>query len=103
MFIWVNGLKVGYSQGSKIPIEWDITKYLQKGENSLAVEVYRWRDGSYLECQYFWRISGAPLLRFAALHNPIEDFDQVWNWPEANTRKRGLFGLVGDSFYSFYG
>ncbi|MDE5416710.1 DUF4981 domain-containing protein [Labilibaculum sp. DW002] len=58
MYIWVNGKKVGYSQGSKTPAEWDITKYLEKGENVLALEVYRWSDGSYLECQDFWRISG---------------------------------------------
>ncbi|MCY1634331.1 glycoside hydrolase family 2 TIM barrel-domain containing protein [Marinifilum sp. D737] len=58
MYLWVNGKKVGYSQGSKTPAEWDITKYLKKGENILAVEVYRWSDGSYLECQDFWRISG---------------------------------------------
>lgn len=58
MYLWVNGKKVGYSQGSKTPAEWDITKYLKKGENVLAAEVYRWSDGSYLECQDFWRISG---------------------------------------------
>lgn len=58
MYLWVNGEKVGYSQGSKLPAEFNITKYLKKGENSIAVEVYRWSDGSYLECQDFWRISG---------------------------------------------
>jgi len=57
-YIWINGKKVGYSQGSKTEAEWDITKYLQAGDNTLAVEVYRWSDGSYLECQDFWRISG---------------------------------------------
>lgn len=57
-YLWINGKKVGYSQGSKIPAEWDITEYLVKGENVLAAEVYRWSDGSYLECQDFWRISG---------------------------------------------
>jgi beta-galactosidase len=57
-YLWVNGQKVGYSQGSKTPAEWDITKYLKKGENIIAAEVYRWSDGSYLECQDFWRISG---------------------------------------------
>ncbi len=57
-YIWINGQKVGYSQGSKTEAEWDITKYLQKGENTVAIEVYRWSDGSYLECQDFWRISG---------------------------------------------
>ena len=58
MYLWINGKKVGYSQGSKTPAEWDITEFLIPGENILAVEVYRWSDGSYLECQDFWRISG---------------------------------------------
>ncbi len=57
-YLWVNGQKVGYSQGSKLPAEFDITKYLVKGENIVAAEIYRWSDGSYLECQDFWRISG---------------------------------------------
>jgi len=57
-YIYVNGEKVGYSQGSKTPAEFDITKYVKPGENILALEVYRWSVGSYLECQDFWRISG---------------------------------------------
>ncbi len=57
-YLWINGQKVGYTQGSKTPSEWDITKYLETGKNKLALEVYRWSDGSYLECQDFWRISG---------------------------------------------
>ena len=58
MYVWVNGEEVGYSQGSKLPAEFDITHYLRDGENVIAMEVYRWSDGSYLECQDFWRISG---------------------------------------------
>ena len=58
MYVWVNGKKVGYSQGSMTPAEFDITPYLQKGNNTLAVEVYQWSDGSYLEDQDFWRLSG---------------------------------------------
>jgi beta-galactosidase len=57
-YLWINGEKVGYTQGSKTPSEWDITKYLKKGQNELALEVYRWSDGSFLECQDFWRLSG---------------------------------------------
>lgn len=57
-YLWVNGVKVGYSQDSKLPAEFNITSYLHEGSNLLAVEVYRWSDGSYLECQDFWRISG---------------------------------------------
>lgn len=58
MYVWVNGEKVGYSEVTKSPAEFDITKYARKGINSLAVEVYRWSDGSYLEDQDFWRLSG---------------------------------------------
>lgn len=57
-YLWVNGEKVGYSQGSKLPAEFDITEFVRPGENLIAAEVYRWSDGSYLECQDFWRISG---------------------------------------------
>ena len=57
-FIWVNGQKVGYSEDSKLGAEFDITKYVKPGENLVALQVYRWSDGSYLECQDMWRISG---------------------------------------------
>ncbi|MBD0833779.1 glycoside hydrolase family 2 TIM barrel-domain containing protein, partial [Aestuariibaculum sediminum] len=57
-YIWINGEKVGYSQGSKLPAEFNITNYVTPGNNSIALEVYRWSDASYLECQDFWRISG---------------------------------------------
>jgi len=57
-YIWINGKKVGYSQGSRTPAEFNITGFLKKGSNILAVEVYRWSDGSYMEDQDFWRLSG---------------------------------------------
>lgn len=57
-YLWVNGEKVGYSQDSKLPAEFKITSFLKAGKNLIALEVYRWSDGSYLECQDFWRISG---------------------------------------------
>jgi len=59
-FIWVNGQKVGMSKDSKTPQEFDITKYVKPGNNTIAVEVFRWSDASYLECQDFWRLSGLP-------------------------------------------
>ncbi len=58
MYVWINGRKVGYSQNSMSPAEFDVTGFLQKGKNRLAVEVYRWSDGSYLEDQDMWRLSG---------------------------------------------
>ena len=58
MYVWINGQKVGYSQNSMSPAEFDVTSYLKAGRNKLAVEVYRWSDGSYLEDQDMWRLSG---------------------------------------------
>ncbi len=57
-YLWVNGQKVGYSQGSKTPAEFDITDYVHNGDNLIALEVFRWSDASYLQCQDFWRLSG---------------------------------------------
>ncbi len=57
-YVWVNEQMVGYSEDSKVPAEFNITKYLKAGKNNLSVEVYRWCDGSYLEDQDFWRLSG---------------------------------------------
>ncbi|MEM1543809.1 MAG: glycoside hydrolase family 2 TIM barrel-domain containing protein [Candidatus Bathyarchaeia archaeon] len=57
-YVWVNGHFVGYSQDSRLPAEFNITRYIRGGENILAVEVLRWSDGSYLEDQDMWRLSG---------------------------------------------
>ena len=75
-YVWINGQKVGYSQDSRMTSEFNITKYLKPGNNLIAVEVYRWSDGSYMEDQDFWRMSGifrdVTLLSRAPLH--IRDF-----------------------------
>jgi beta-galactosidase len=57
-YAWVNGHELGFSKDSKTPAEWNITPFLTGADNVLAVEVYRWSDGSYLECQDFFRLSG---------------------------------------------
>ncbi|HEX8291164.1 MAG TPA: glycoside hydrolase family 2 TIM barrel-domain containing protein [Pyrinomonadaceae bacterium] len=75
-YVWVNGRKVGYSEDSRLPAEFNVTKYVRPGENTLAVEVYRFSDGSYLEDQDFWRLSGifrdVELVSRAPLH--VRDF-----------------------------
>lgn len=58
MYLYVNGQEVGYSEDSKTPAEWDITRYLREGKNRMVAKVLRWCDGSYLECQDMWRMSG---------------------------------------------
>jgi len=57
-YLWVNGEQVGYSQNSMGPAEFNLTSYLKEGRNELAVQVYRWSAGSYLEDQDMWRLSG---------------------------------------------
>ena len=57
-YCWINGKFLGYSEDSRLPSEFDITPYLGAGKNKLAVKVYRWSDGSYLEDQDHWRLSG---------------------------------------------
>ncbi|TJY40852.1 DUF4981 domain-containing protein [Cohnella pontilimi] len=57
-YVWLNGELVGYSEDTFTPAEFDLTPYLVEGENKLAVEVYRWCDGSWMEDQDFWRMSG---------------------------------------------
>ncbi len=75
-YVWVNGEMVGYSQGSMEPAEFDITKLVKSGKNLLAVEVYRWSDGSYLEDQDMWRFSGIyrDVYLFSAPKVHIRDF-----------------------------
>jgi beta-galactosidase len=76
MNVWINGDKIGYSQGSKLPAEFDISSKIVKGKNKLAVEVFRWCDGSYLEDQDFWRLSGIErdVFLYAQSKAHIKDF-----------------------------
>ena len=66
-FVYLNGNYVGYTQGANNVAEFDLTKYLQKGTNKLAVQVFRWSDGSYIECQDMFRMSG--IFRDVMLYN----------------------------------
>ncbi len=79
-YIWVNGEYVGYSQGSKLPSEFNITEFVKTGKkNIVALQVYRWSDASYLECQDFWRISGVErsVYVFSQPKTRIFDFEVV--------------------------
>ena len=57
-YVWLNGQYVGYSQGSMEPSEFNVTPFLRTGKNDIAIEVYKYSDGSYLEDQDFWRFGG---------------------------------------------
>ncbi|MEL6870608.1 MAG: glycoside hydrolase family 2 TIM barrel-domain containing protein [Pseudomonadota bacterium] len=82
-YVWINGEPVGYSQGSKLPAEFDVTDSVQAGRNRVAVQVFRWSDGSYLEDQDAWSMSGierdvtirARPAQFARDLSVVADFD----------------------------
>jgi len=88
MYLWVNGEKVGYSENSMSPAEFDVTDYVVQGQNRLAVEVYRWSDGSYLEDQDMWRLSG--------IFRPVE----LWIRPETHIKDYSITAELADNFRS---
>jgi beta-galactosidase len=57
-YVWINGERVGMGKDSKTAVEFDVTKYIKAGNNKIAVEVFRWSDSSWLECQSYWRLPG---------------------------------------------
>lgn len=93
-YIWVNGHQLGYNQGSKTPAEWDITPYVKEGENTVALEVYRWSAGAYLECQDMWRLSGIErdVYLYSTPRRFISDY-KVTSSLDKQTYKEGLFAL----------
>ena len=92
-YVWVNGQKVGYAEDSKLPSEFDVTKYLKDGENQLAVEVYRWCDGSFLEDQDMFRYSGIfrDVTLWAKPKDGIWDF-VVQTWNDGRIAVKGIEG-----------
>lgn len=76
-YVWVNGRKVGYSEDQKLPSEFDLTPHVRPGRNTIAIEVYRFADGSYLEDQDFWRVNGIErsVYLFATPETHIRDFE----------------------------
>ncbi|NDV81587.1 glycoside hydrolase family 2 TIM barrel-domain containing protein [Bacteroides sp. 51] len=88
MYLWINGRQVGYSENSMAPAEFDVTEYVKEGQNQLAVEVYRWSDGSYLEDQDMWRTSG--------IYRSVE----LWVRPQTHIQDYKLATLLSDDFSS---
>lgn len=85
-FVWLNGQYVGYTQGANNVAEFDITPYLRGGKNTVAVQVFRWSDGSYLECQDMFRMSG--------IHRDV----YVYNVPRASVRDHCLTAKFYDNY-----
>lgn len=100
MYIWVNGEKIGYTQGSKTPAEFNLTQYVKPGKNQLALEIYRFSDGSYLEDQDYWKVSGfeREVHLYARPKTHIQDFFAKTGLDEKYAN--GLFILNLDLIHS---
>ncbi len=88
LFVYVNGKKVGYSEDSKLAAEFNITDFVKEGENVIAFQVYRWSDGSYLECQDMFRFSG------------IERDVFLYSTNDLNIRDTKITSTLNDSYTS---
>lgn len=89
--IYLNGHEVGMTKCSKTPAEFDITKYVRKGNNLLAVQVYRWHDGSYMEDQDFWRMTGIEREVYIQAYPRHCVWDYCIKAEPTNNYKDGLF------------
>ncbi len=88
-YVWINGKRVGYSQGSMEPSEFNVTPYLHAGNNEIAVEVYKYSDGSYLEDQDFWR--------FAGIHRDVT----LFHTPDVRLRDFAVRTLPDEHYRNF--
>ena len=106
MYLWINGKKVGYHEEGMLPGEFNITQYLQSGYNQVAVQVLNWSDGSYLEDQDFWRLSGIyrDVYLYATPNARIRDFsffaDLDNNYANAKTNTKITIENLGTSTLS---
>ncbi|WP_439129035.1 glycoside hydrolase family 2 TIM barrel-domain containing protein [Polaribacter sp.] len=94
MYVWVNGTFVGYNEGSKTVAEFDVTKVIKSGKNTIAVQVLRWSDASYIEDQDFWRLSGIErdVYVYASEKIKLKDFRVIADL--TNNYKDGIFNLT---------
>ncbi|MCX6243550.1 MAG: DUF4981 domain-containing protein [Bacteroidetes bacterium] len=94
MYVYLNGQKIGMSKDGKTPAEFNITKYLKEGTNILGLEVFRWSDGTYLECQDMWRMSGInrDVYLYSAPATRIRDFEVKGDL--ADNYMNGVFRLA---------
>ena len=95
-YVWINEELVGYSQESKTPAEFNITRHLRKGKNTISVEVYRHSDGSYLEDQDFWRLSGITRDVYLFATNPVHIRDFFVRADLSENYKNGILGIDVD-------
>src|SRR5690606_36243478 len=94
--VWVNGEFAGYGEDSFLPSEFNITPYLEEGENILSVQVLRWSDGSYLEDQDHWRMSGIQREVYLMAEPKLRIRDFFWQAELDQNYENALFKLRPD-------
>jgi beta-galactosidase len=92
-YLWINGKMVGYSEDSRLPAHFNISKFLKKGKNCLAMKVFRFSDGSYLEDQDYWKYSGIERNVFIQARPKSRMNDYVLGNKLINQYKDGNFTL----------
>lgn len=89
-YVYINGKEIGYNEDSKNPAEYNITDYVKPGRNLIALKIYRWSTGSYLECQDFWRLSGIERDVYLYKQPPVHILDYTVTTPLDNLSADGL-------------
>jgi len=91
MYVWINGKKVGYNEGSKTAVEFKVTDFVKTGTNNVSVQVMRWSDASYMEDQDFWRLSGIERDAYVYASNKVTVRDFRVTSDLENDYKDGVF------------
>ncbi|MCX6259101.1 MAG: DUF4981 domain-containing protein [Bacteroidia bacterium] len=94
VYVWVNGQFAGYGEDSRLPSEFNITNFIHSGKNLVSFCVYRWCDGTYLECQDMWRISGVTRDCYMYSRSPVHFSDIQINAGLTDDYKTGILTIL---------
>ena len=97
-YVWVNGKFAGYTEDSKLEAEFDVTAFVKPGVNQIAIQIIRWSDGSYLECQDFQRLAGIERDLYIYSRPKVHLYDLYVKTPLDDNYKNGLFTMQAEVF-----
>ena len=97
-YVWVNGKFAGYTEDSKLEAEFDVTSLVKPGTNQIAIQIIRWSDGSYLECQDFQRLAGIERDLYIYCRPKVHLYDLFVKTPLDDNYKNGMFSMQAEVF-----
>ncbi|MDP4291955.1 MAG: glycoside hydrolase family 2 TIM barrel-domain containing protein, partial [Bacteroidota bacterium] len=97
-YVWINGKFVGYTEDSKLEAEFDVTPFIKPGANQIALQIIRWSDGSYLECQDFQRLAGIERDLYMYARPRVHLYDLDIKTPLDSQYRNGLFSMQAEVF-----